>query len=232
MSQSKLTPIAPTARKPVVLFALVLALLAFSSPAMATSYRLPGISLEDLVDGTLDGFDSRNGELTFTDFSADTSGIAPHKLKYYRLVPLGDGFRLYAPLVGLFGHDAGLDLDYRVEADEGLLIERVKVTLAGAALLGRSKATAEISDLGGDPLGDLEVKSRKFFFFGKTHDQTSLSRTVSEILMSEDIDARAGLFSSAFKLDHHFKTQLIPEPTTALLMGLGLLGLAIAGRRR
>ncbi len=231
MLRHTLSRIAPGARRLSFLLALALAASVLSSTASATSFGLPGISLADLVDGTEDDFMSKNGMLTFSDFSAESSGIAPEKLKDYRLVPLGSGFRLYSPLVGFFGHDASLDLDYKVTAKEGFLVEAVHLTLKGGALFGRSLAEMDVMDTFGETLADLEVRSKKIFL-GALTDRARLAEAAGEILVDETIQARAGLISAAMKVDHRFKTRVIPEPATALLMCIGLLGLAIAGNRR
>jgi len=51
----------------------------------------------------------------------------------------------------------------------------------------------------------------------------------------EQISVKTGLFGVTWAVNHHFHTKpvaAVPEPTTAALLSLGLLGLGMAGRKR
>ena len=62
---------------------------------------------------------------------------------------------------------------------------------------------------------------------GHSVSTTSGSATFSNFVRIDDFSA-----STALRGPGHFLVRPIPEPSTALLLGSGLLGLAIRGRRR
>jgi len=198
--------------------------------------NLPGISLARLVEGG-GSFSSRNGEVIFGDFQADTLGIAPEKLDLYRVVPIADGFRLLTPLFALFGKNAALDLSYTVDAADGLLIESASISLQSAAIFGKAFASMSLFD-GRDLLAELEVGQRGFHHRhgkngkNKKRDEVVLSEAIAGFSVEELIGLKTGLFAATRSVHHRFGTTVVPEPGTALLMGLGLAGLSIAGRRR
>jgi len=193
--------------------------------------NLPGFSLARLIEGG-GSFTSNNGKVTFGDFDAVAGGIAVEDFRFYRVVPLGDGFRLMTPLLALLGHDASLELSYSVEAADGLLIDAVHLSFHSAAILAKASVDMDLYDEG-DQLAHLRVWDRGFFHpGGKKHDRQRLSPAVPGFDVEELIKLRAGLIAATRSVDHHFKTAPVPEPTTALLMGLGLAGLALSGRRR
>jgi len=248
-----------------------------SAPARATGVHDGfdfGISLQDLVDGAT--FDSGNGELTFSGFTAEVSGVASDNLDLYRVIPTDDGFKIFSPLGSWFGKDAALNLGYDVDAADGKEIVGMSMSFLGIAF-GNGAAGAMATVFAGDEeLGMLAVGDRSdnghshhhghkpwlggfgphgkrgpfgdwddddhgpddFRPHGKPWDSLDLEDGYAQISVLEKIFANAGGFGfcggfgKVIGIDHSFETRMIPEPGTALLLGLAALGLRGARRRR
>ena len=217
-----------------LLLATIGLVLSVANPASASPIKeffddLPGISLRRLVEGG-GQFDSQNGDLTFGHFSAEVSGHALRNLDFYRVIRLDDGFRLYAPMIALFGSDAQVELGYSVEAADGQQIDAISLSFLGGAIFGGTQTRLSAFDRGGDELATLRVFNTGIFGRNVHADHSRLGEAVNALLVDETIEVRSGLFSLAWRVDHRFRTAPIPEPTTALLLGLGMAGLAFAGR--
>jgi hypothetical protein len=127
--------------------------LLLSHSAAATGFHYDdgfdwGISLQDLVDG--ETFESENGQLAFSGFDADTSGIAIDDLDLYRVIPTDDGFKIFAPLLSWFGKDAQLDLTYDVDAADGKQVAGMSVSFFGAAFGPNASAGVMATVLSGE----------------------------------------------------------------------------------
>jgi hypothetical protein len=195
--------------------------------------RLLGISLADLVEG--EEFESRDGKLVFGDFEAEIEGHALRNLDLCRVFPTADGFKLFSPLMVILGADAKLTLDYKVATtEEELVISSASLSFLGFAL-GDAEAWVEESllEADGDPLGALAVFRTGFFNRGQSRDHLDLDNPLGEIYLDEIIGVRAGGkhcvggFAKALVTDHSF--EVVPEPTTALLLAVGLVGLGGCG---
>ncbi len=210
-------------------------------PSWRPPVDLPGISLGRLVAGG-GSFTSRNGEVIFSDFDANVRGIGIRNLDLYRVIPISDGFKLWTPLVSALGKNSGLELTYSVDAADGLLLDSASLSLQSAAIFGKTFASMDLFD-GDDLIAELDVSGRGLFGKGRYHgrhggggksnrrDEVTFE-AIAGLTVDEVIGLKTGLLAATRKVTHRFGTQVIPEPGTALLMGLGLAGLAIAGGRK
>lgn len=199
--------------------------------------NLPGMSLGELLEG--DGFESGNGKLLFTDFEAEIEGRALRNLDFYRVIPTGQGFKLFTPLLALFGSQAELTLAYKVATtEEELIIESASISFLGFALGNASTwVEASLFDASGDPVGKLTALHKRLFSRGRARDRLELEDPLAEIDVAEIIGVRSGRrhclggIARAVMVDHRFKVAVIPEPATALLLAMGLVGLAVRQRQ-
>jgi hypothetical protein len=226
---------------PILCLVALLVLLASASPARALflpigSIPLPGISLGDLAHG--DQFQSGDGSLAFSGFEVEVSGIALHNLDFYRVIPSQDGFKLLAPMAAAFGSSGELSLRYQVSASEGLEIEAMSIWFQGFAIgcgaeVGAMLALLDSSEV---ELGELSVFNQGFRH-GRKNDAIHLTPPLGELTILEEVLVNSGDhfllggFAAGAVISHHFDVVPVPEPTTALLAGCGLIVLAIARRR-
>ena len=238
------------ARCPASFAALLLALGLFApTPARATSLDF-GISLGDLVGG--DSFESDDGLLTFSGFSASVEGVGIEDLDEYRVVPIDNGFKLWAPQFVHSDDFAKLNLEYDVIADDGFEIKGMDLAYWGLAVGSDAEAgaMATVFDSGLNEVGSLSAtKSGRHFDWSFVHDSVEFG-PLTELSVSEMVKVRAGgkhcflhscghdkwwtfaSFAKGSKVIHTFDVMpIIPEPSTAVMLGGGLLGLAAIGRR-
>jgi len=240
-------------RAAVALAAFTIALLG-SLPAAATSFGgsvggpwpAGSIALSDLVSGAIQSFDSRNLKLTFSDFWLDYDGQAAPDVTGYRVLPIGNGFKLIAPRPGSPANGSDFDLRYAVDAADGLGISQVHIGLLGAAWRRQASILLDVLDpqsqellaqLGvgnapGSPVFCLPGRGNG----GKRWDYARLDDLLASLLLDEHVSSGQGFFyDGGWAVSHRFKTvavPVVPEPTTALLTGMGLLGLGLVRRRR
>jgi hypothetical protein len=145
--------------------------LLIGSQAAATGFDydyFPGISLADLVSGEIEDVDSKNGKLTFSNWNVDISGVATKNLHLYRILPLGGGFRLIAPLSSHVGFSSEMNLKYTVSGNDGLSVTDTSLAFIGIVLgEGTGLASETIYD-GNTNIGSLEVASNH-----RSHDGVS-----------------------------------------------------------
>jgi hypothetical protein len=105
------------------------------------------LTLADLVDG-VEGFESKNGDLYFSNFTAETFGLAPGNLERYKVIPTDAGFKILTHLRALFGMSSELDFEYDVRAmATDYRIESASVNFVGMALGPGASAGVEM-DMG------------------------------------------------------------------------------------
>lgn len=217
---------------------------AFAAPSGAALF-----SMQELVDGG--SFDSPDGTLRFDQFTFEIvtdDTLSPNLSDYKVLVDaalMSDGFRLVGSiLVG--GEDSGrIKLAYQVTslvgeitaaglsfngiaygdgAQASVFSEFFSVPgdtplLAGNLLVGN----LEVYSIGSDPAG--EAMRRDFDFIAFDHGYDKL-RVENDIIVVSD----GGIFGSMSVVEQHFTT--VPEPSTAALLGFGLIGVGISRSRK
>jgi hypothetical protein len=203
------------------------------------------LTLADLVD-EVEGFESKNGDLYFSNFTAETFGLAPGNLERYKVIPTDAGFKILTHLRALFGMSSELDFEYDVRAmATDYRIESASVNFVGMAL-GPGASTGVEMDMGDAGQLAAEVtrgagRHRFGGLQGPVSDHILFGQAVSDLAVSEVVgavsDCRhcffAGGFSKAIMVQHSFgTTEAVPEPGTFALMAMGVVGLGVLGRWR
>lgn len=208
-------------------------LLLLSSTAAATSTGLE-LSLDELVEN--DGsFLSSGGDLLFSNFAVEVSG-GDGDPSEFRVKAKFDGFTLYGGTPGVpLTEDLDIRLTYDVEtARQGLVMTAVGLSSDKWNPLGGNVAAIEASNEGGQVIGfGTRIEDAKRFAL----DFHALSEVVMSLSISEEIHIDDSI-QKTWELKRHFRveqgypTTSVPEPNTALLLGLGMAGIASYSRRR
>lgn len=205
---------------------LVLLLLAVSASTASA------LTLADLdVAGA--SFSSLDGSLLFSEFDGvEASGGLNSDLTNYTVVPVDFGFRIVGP-IGVAGDEGILSLSYKVSA--AISIVGADVFFNGAAF--GDDAVAELTSrlvesMGGSgiPGGELDLLvtgDGTKIKVDSTSFEPILEFFVDEVVRVDASNAAAATVSA---VDLRFA--LVPEPATALMLGMGLFGLAAVGRSR
>ena len=206
----------------------------------ASAYAVPitAYNVADLDSQTV--LTSGNGKLAFTGFQFCLDGANPSA---FTLNVLDDGIRLTGPMSVDHGDSLNLSFSYEVS---GL----GDTTIKGASLYSPSEITG-----GGS---STFVKTEKWITADpsqNSHYQATLAHLITQSLdcgidaldsasfahqpqinVLDEIHLSAGGWRDTATLDeitNRFTTfTVVPEPATFALLGLGILGLGIAGRRR
>lgn len=194
--------------------------------AVALAPAAKGLTLADLNAGA--SFASSDGTLTF-EFdpgSVVVGGALSADLTQYLVTPIAGGFQLSGPMAAANGGLGGLALSYSVTAAGSLV-------LAGKSLLATGVAFGPAFGAVGETLSNGEGLGAFVTGFGPSQlvDSTAFAEVAS-------LDVVAGLSVLALGLGSLVSIQtlqqsftVVPEAQTALLLGLGLLGLARFGTR-
>ena len=217
-------------RRDIVLLSGVLLLLA--SPGRS-------LTLDTLVSGG--SFSTGNG-LFFHDFSVQITGDLAGVLTASDLsiLPLADGFRMDGPISAADGELGEISLSYRVDADpQGLPISGASLLSTVAASGVGAQATVDellLAISSGDSIAYLSVfdtgglPGAPDVFDQATFEPVFGIDVEKGILVDSVLLGGGGGGSARIPLVEQ-RYQVVPEPTTLVLMSLGLVGLAMAGGR-
>jgi hypothetical protein len=170
------------------------------------------------------------GALTFSDFDVLIVGDLSADLADYGVQLLGDGFRIAGPLSTLFDEEATLLVSYVVEATGSFGIEGASLfsPLVAAGSGAAALVSDSIFDADGNPLAQLLALN--VFGVGSTLSDSASFAEQAKLEVVKVVALGGGVFSSAPHVDQRFFA--VPEPITLAMLASGLVGLAVAGRRR
>jgi hypothetical protein len=201
---------------------------ALAALVLTSSSLARALTLQDLNAGT--AFASSDGTLTFAfdPGSVVLNGTLPGSLVDYLVTPIVGGFQVSGPLVVANGALGGLTLSYQVTAGLGLLIEGASLVVTGVAFGASALGTAALTLSNGAGLGTLVSG------FGANvlaDAETFAPVAGAQALLGTQLLALGlGEVSALTAIRQTY--MLIPEAETALLLGSGLLGLALFGAPR
>lgn len=185
------------------------------------------LTLADLDAGASFGV----GSITFSDFEISVAGDLSVDLADYPVQLLGDGFRIAGPLTMLLGDEGTLLVSYVAETAAGVFLD-------GAALFSPlvavgSGAAALVSESllgpGGVPVGTLLALNVDGGDPPVFSDSVGFA-AVSRLEVVKVVGLQSGTVAIAPHVDQRFS--VVPEPLTLAMVGSGLVGLALSGRRR
>jgi hypothetical protein len=185
------------------------------------------LTLQDLDAGV--SFGSSEGSLTFSfaPGSVVENGTLPGSLVDYLVTPIVGGFQVSGPLVALSGSLGGITLGYQVTAAAGLLLDAASLVVTGVAFGASAVGVSGLAFSNGAGLGVLvsglgaSVLADSASFAPVAGLQALLGTQVLALGLGEVV--------ALTSLQQTFSVIPVPEAETALLLGSGLLGLALVG---
>jgi hypothetical protein len=192
--------------------------LGLAAPALA-------LTLGQLVGGT----PLSTGSLTFDHFQATATGSADPTFDDYAVQVLADGFRISGPVSATLGETGTLLISYDVTTaapgitGASLYSSGIAVGTGSQALVAES-----LSGPGNAPLGTLVVYD--VVGVGTVPLASASFGPVSELSVAKTLQVKSGVFAAVPFVDQRFV--VVPEPMTFFLLGAGMMGLFVSGRRR
>ena len=209
-----------------------LALLISAASAEASSFS-SSLTLDDLVgDGIT--LASRDHKLIFSNFQVEISG-GSQDLSEYRVQALGNGFKLFGESTGPQVEFLDITLSYDVAtAQENLVLTAMAVASLGWNKFGGNLVDVDAFNRTGDQILDerRDTRSKKMKYkFWRFSEVASSASVVESIRIDKTIKG------DRWHLKRRFKTGkvepgVVPEPNTALMLGLGMIGLASYAQRK
>lgn len=169
------------------------------------------------------------GSLTFDDFDVVIAGDLSVDLTDYAVQVLADGFRISGLISAILGGSGTLLVSYEVSALSPIISGAS--LLAPGATVGTGAQALVVESLlgpGSEVLGELFVFDVEGV--GADPDDSAGFTPVSSVSVAKTVVVGGGMLAAIPMLEQRFLA--VPEPLPLILIGSGLAGLAIAGRRR
>jgi hypothetical protein len=207
--------------------ALAVACAAFTATASQATTERMDYTLESLTSGDSIAIDG--GNVSFSNFSVKISGLGSEDFSDYEVVARADGFELKGKKEGGF-ESLRLELSYDVTLDEDYKF--AAITIESSKLDGANGMALKASDSG----GDVALASWNRYFKRSQRYAGNASSAGSTLSVLETIVIAHGDSSENWSSTREFENSLdsdasVPEPTTALMLAMGLVGLASYSRR-
>lgn len=226
----------------------VMAVILFSAPtiARATTTNMTGggtISLATVIDN---GLSVQVGDKLFGNFSfvySDTDGLTSDDLSRSNITlstlsnVIGFGLEFTQPLLAIGTVVKDIVLKYTATVtDPNFLISDIHLDITGTAGNGGLGSVGEQAFVGG--FGGNSVANMQTYIQGTNTDVTSAMANIippqTQLWVEKDVTVTGGNAANGFAgisiIDQTYSQ--VPEPSTILLVGLGMLGAVAVNRKR
>jgi hypothetical protein len=180
------------------------------------------------LDALDEGGSLESGALTFSDFDVVVTGAVSADLSLYDVSAIDDGFAITGPISAADGEQGDLFVEFTVSVSSGA-ISGVGLSFNGAAAGAGSDASVVETFEG---ISDLEL-----FVFATGGggldliDEADLSATSLRVAKDILVDStEGGGIAVISRVEQTF--EVVPEPAAAVLLGMGLVGVAFLRRRQ